>query len=390
VILIGGGSLTPMLPELISDILEVPRNRVGIQIRERLKGVAGEESVNGPESITPIGIGISSLEGQGLHYFSVTVNETQVPIFELQLATVSDALLAAGISPRLLFARPGAALTFEINGEIRIVKGSFGQPAQFFLNDEPTTLDQKLKKGDQIHFSPAIDGEVARIILEDILPRDQAKEILVNDQVLFFIPEVYRDGIKVQRDSEVLDGCKIEYRTNQTQKDLLRFLDLPQELDTRIRVRVNGKEEIYSFERHILVNGEKVHEGYIINDCDEVIIQEKKLRIEDLDLQPSPILFHVNGSELIYPIQKLKVTSRGQVLSAQEIVLEGMDLRVEGYERMPIMSDLLPYIEIPQEAPPGSKLVILINNKPGEFTTVLHPGDRIEIKWVNVKLRDSL
>jgi cell division protein FtsA len=119
VILIGGGSLTPLLPDCISDLMDIQKSRVGIQIRERLNIITGDDSVNGPEAITPIGIGISAIQGDGLHYFTVSVNNIQVPIFELQLATVSDALIAAGISPRLLMGRPGLALTFEVNEEMK-------------------------------------------------------------------------------------------------------------------------------------------------------------------------------------------------------------------------------------------------------------------------------
>ena len=102
IILIGGGSLTPMLSEMLAETLKIPQNRVGIQIRERLGEIFGEKKLKGPESITPIGIGIAALEGNGLQYYTVSVNSTTVSIFELQLTTVAEALLAAGIN-RVLF-----------------------------------------------------------------------------------------------------------------------------------------------------------------------------------------------------------------------------------------------------------------------------------------------
>lgn len=388
VILIGGGSLTPFLPECISDILGLPRNRVGIQIRERLKGISGEEAVKGPEAITPIGIGMSAIGEAGLHYFSVKVNTLQVPIFEMQLATVSDALLAAGISPRLLIGRPGAALTYEINGDINIVKGGFGKPAQFLLNGEDVGLDQELQPADEIQFTSAVDGEKARITFGEIIPTEPKKEIWVNGQKLVFEPEIYGNGVKVERASEVPDGCKISYGSNHSLMDLLRFLNIPSTTLMELRLKINGREQVFPAEREILVNEERVALDLTLNDGDEVLIRESELFVKDLKLRAEPLLFYVNGQEIIYPPQTLKITSRGKLLSGDECVKNGMELLVEGYEHMPLLSDLLPYIpytEISQEVPSGSRLSLRKNGRDAEFTTLLHPGDRIEVEWKRVE-----
>lgn len=385
VILIGGGSLTPLLPECISDSLGIQRNRVGIQIRERLKGITGEKSVKGPEAITPVGIGMSALEGAGLHYYSVKVNTLVVPIFELQLATVSDALLAAGISPRLLLGRPGAALTYEIDGEVKIIKGGFGKPAQFFLNGEDVSLDQELRPEDEIQFSPAIDGEKARMTFEELIPYEQAKEILVNRQRVVFEAEIECNGVKVERESEVLDGCKILYRPNHTLKDLLTFLKIPPSNVSGLKLKIDGKEKVYPAEREILVNHKKAALDLKLRSSDEVTIRETELCVKDLNLSAQPWSFYVNGREVIYPPQTLRITSRGKLLSGKEKVEEGMDLRVEGYEHMPMLSDLLPYTDISLEVPLSSKLSLRKNNQDAEFTTLLHPGDRIEIEWRRIQ-----
>lgn len=381
VILIGGGSLTPLLPELISEILEVPHNRVGIQIRERLNLVQGEKIVKGPEAITPIGIGISALEEQGLHYFSVGVNKVQVPIFEMQLATISDALIAAGVSPRLIIGRPGAALSYELNGEVKIAKGSFGRSANILLNGQPASLDQILYSEDQIDFSPALNGEDARLTLDKILPNLE-KKIIVNGQTINFSLDVFMNGIKVDHNSELVDGCKIGYNINFGLNDLLIMLKISTQ--KRLHVKINGKDEEYLLNYEILVNGQSVLENYILEDSDEVTITEEPLRVKDLGLKPTPLVFFVNGSELFFPPQKERILYRGHELSGNEIVGEDMELRVEGYAQMPILSDILPYIEITSETSAGSRLEILINNMQGEFTTVLHPGDRIEIHWVKL------
>ncbi len=386
VILIGGGSLTPHLPEALAEILNIPKNRVGIQVRERIQGVSGEKTLKGPDTITPIGIGISALEGEGLNYFAVEVNNTPVQIFELELATVSDALLAAGISPRLLVGRPGTALSFEVNGEMKIIKGTFGKSAQFYLNDREVKLDHPLEPGAKINFLPGEDGQDALLTFSQLLNDYSPKKILVNDQWVLFTPEIYCDGLKVKNEEKVPDGCKIIINPNETMGDLLRFIGEGDFEHTELKFKVNGNEQSTKNYKTIFINGEKADPQRIICDQDEVVIQVQGKKIQDLNLQPQPLAFVVNGKEINYPPQIKRVLHQGRVLSGQELLEDGMELTVEGYDSMPLLSELLPYVEVPQNVPSGARLSLKRNNQPAEFTTQLLPGDRIEIHWVKEEI----
>lgn len=384
IILIGGGSLTPHLSEALSDLLELPNNRVGIQVRERIQGVSGEKSLKGPEAITPIGIGISTLEEEGLHYFAVHVNHIPVQIFELQLATVSDALLAAGITPRLLVGRPGSALSVELDGKIEIIKGQFGKPAQFFLNGKEVKLDQELKPGDTIQFVPAEDGEDAWVTFKDLISSDPVKKVKVNGETIRFTSQIFCNGHLVERDAEVQDGSKIVTYPNQTLRDLLYFLNDQDYKLSEIRYKINGEEHTIPIQREIYINQQKAALDCNVRDGDEVVIQVKEMFIKDLQLSPRPIVFYVNGKEVQYPPQILRVLHRGRILTGQERVEDGMELVLEGYDTMPLLSEILPYVNIPQEVPSNAILSLKKNSQNAEFTTPLIPGDRIEIHWEKI------
>lgn len=384
VILIGGGSLTPLLRETLAGILELPLNRVGIQIRERLERVLGEQSVKGPDVITPIGIGISALQGQGLRYYEVCVNNIPVSIVELQKTTVADALLSAGISPKTLVGRPGDALTYEINGILKMVRGNFGQPAKYFVNGQRVSLDYVLAPNDQIDFEPGIPGEAAHIRVLDILPSFSEKTIFVNQKPMLFVPRFYVEGQRIEPGSEVVDGWKIQYDTNQTLGDLLKQLKHPVENPQILHYKVNGQEKEYRINREILINGKSVEESYIIQPQDEIEIKESQLRIADLSLKTDPMTFTINGEEIVYPVQEMKIYSRGQKLKLEDFLLDGMEIRTEGYERLPILSDILPYVTLSEPSGTGETLRIRVNGQPGEFTTVLRNGDRIDIGWSNL------
>ncbi|HHY25300.1 MAG TPA: ATPase [Desulfitobacterium dehalogenans] len=384
IILIGGGSLTPLLVEALSDLLELPRNRVGVQVRERIQGVSGEKSLKGPDAITPIGIGISTIEGEGLQYFSVFVNHIPVQIFELQLATVSDALLAAGITPRLLVGRPGSALTVELNGEIKVSKGQFSKPAQFFLNEQEVKLDHELKPGDRIQFLPAKDGENAKATFADLIPAVPEKKIKVNGEPLVFTAQIFCNGHPVTRNGDVPDGAKITVFKNQTLKDLLHFLNDKRYSLSEIRFKINGEDMIIPIQKEFCINQQKADLEQVIKDGDDVLILVKKIYIRDLQLKPTPMVFYVNGKEVQYPPQIFRVLSRGKILSELDKVVEGMELIVEGYDTMPLLSELLPYVTISQDVPSNARLSLKRNNQEAEFTTPLIPGDRIEVHWEKV------
>ncbi|WP_199242577.1 cell division protein FtsA [Desulfosporosinus fructosivorans] len=376
VILIGGGSLTPMLSEMLAETLGIPQNRVGIQVRERLSEIYGEKSIKGPESITPIGIGIAALEGSGLQYYTVRVNGARVSIFELQLATVAEALLAAGILPRSFFGKLGTALTFEWNHEMRVIKGTMGSAAQLLVNDKPSKLDQALKVGDDIVFVPGEPGEDAQVCFKDILPPAESKWIVWNGNQKEFSPQVFVNQELACETDEILDGYKITYLPNDNLENLCNQMgyDLQKK---EIEIYINGEKQIFKLTHELLVNGCGVDSSHIVRAGDSIEVRLRQITVGELKLEAKPITFSVNGMHLEYPPQEKIILFHGRPILEDQPLIDGMDLRVEGYKKMPILTDLLPYVKFPDELLPGASLKLSVNGIPAEFTTVLHPGDRI-------------
>jgi cell division protein FtsA len=381
VVLIGGGSLTYSLPDILTEEMGIPGNRVGIQVRERLSGVYGEKTLKGPEAITPIGIGISALEEQGLHYYSVSVNDILVPIFELQLATVAEALLAAGIQPRSFLGRPGAAITFELNGEVKVVKGSLGKPAQYLVNGQPARLEQTLSSGDSVRFTPGIPGEEASVCVGDVLNLQESKKIIWNGKEELFSPQLFINGKSASEEEKIPDGGKINYYANDTLVDFLAQKGYKLVNEEEIMIKINGQSRNIPVKRTFQVNGNIIEENCPLNEGDQVVFVENHTTVRDLELEAQPMIFQVNGKEVAYPPQIIRILWRGRELAMDEVIVDGMDLRVEGFNKKPVLSEILPYITIPQDVPSGLKLTLIVNGMKAEFTTVLHPGDRITVDW---------
>lgn len=377
VILIGGGSLTPMLSELLSETLGIPKNRVGIQVRERLGDICGEKSIKGPESITPIGIGIAALEGNGLQYYTVTVNSMRVSIFELELATVAEALLAAGILPRSFFGKPGAALTFEWNGEMRVIKGTMGSAAQLSVNGEPGKLDQALTAGDDIVFVAGESGHDAKVYFKDVLPSVEAKWIVLNGKREVYSQQVFVNDQLVQATDEIHDGYKVTYVPNDDLKNLCQQRGYNLQKKETLEIRINGQTHIIDLTHELFVNGRKVDDAHVIHDGDAIQVSTRQSTVGELRLEPKPITFSVNGIQVEYPAQETIISFHGRPVLEDQPLIGGMELKVEGYKKMPIFSDLLLYVKFPDEVEPGATLKLSVNGNPAEFTTVLHPGDRL-------------
>ncbi|HZK85838.1 MAG TPA: cell division FtsA domain-containing protein [Desulfosporosinus sp.] len=377
VILIGGGSLTPMLSNYLAETLGLPQNRVGIQVRERLGEIYGEKSIRGPESITPIGIGIAALEGNGLQYYTVTVNSTRVSIFELQLATVAEALLAAGILPRSFFGKPGAALTYEWNSEMRVIKGTMGSAAQLLINGKPCKLDQALKAGDDIVFVAGEQGVDAQVNFQDVLPAVAAKGIVWNGKREVYSPRFFENNRLASESDKILDGYKITYFLNDNLKNLCQQMGYNLDKKEEIEIRINGEIQTIDLTHELLVNGCGVASSHIIHEGDSIEAHTRQITVRELSLEPKPITFTVNGVRVEYPPQDKIISHHGRPILEDQPLMDKMELRVEGYRKMPILSDLLPYVKFPEEVLPGASLKISVNGTPAEFTTVLHPGDRM-------------
>ena len=57
VMLVGGGALTPMIPELVAEALDIPAGRVAVRQPEEVDGIADlPPELHAPDAVTPLGI----------------------------------------------------------------------------------------------------------------------------------------------------------------------------------------------------------------------------------------------------------------------------------------------------------------------------------------------
>lgn len=394
VILIGGGSLTPLLPELLAEKLNLPKQRVAVQKASSVKDVINlQPEFQGPEIVTPLGIALTAIKNSNLGFIPVKVNGHDTNLLNLGENTVLNALLTAGIPAGHLYGKPGKGITVEVNGKVKTFPGTLGLKAKVTVNNKEAGLDTLLKPRDKIVYTPAQDGEPGKGRVKDLLP--PVSWVKVNGQKKEIPLEVTIDGnICNNPDTELHDGNKIFIRECRQVGELLEYWNLV-DLTTVVNFEliINGtKQKVNYHPFEITLNGnsvtlfDKLQPGDEIsllikenNPCTVSIILEKYLKLDNnLDIK---VL--VNEKPVILSKTDLEIFINGQTGKPDDLVREKDILEVNyRNNKEPILIDIFPKIDFSTTPPPGfSTLEITLNGHPAEYTNPLKEGDNIKLVW---------
>lgn len=168
VFLVGGGSKLKGLPELVAKGLGISPNLVVTGRRELMRGIEAPKTIDiGTEHATPLGIAITASEGIKYDFTTITLNGRKVRTLDTNRLTVFELTALGGITPDKLMGRSGSALSFTIDGQRTILRGTPMTPAEITVNGKPAALNTSVRKGDEVTIIPAKDGESAAALLSD-------------------------------------------------------------------------------------------------------------------------------------------------------------------------------------------------------------------------------
>lgn len=185
VFLVGGGSRLKGLPELVAQGLGLDPVRVAIGSREIIRGITAPKSIEiGTEHATPLGIAITASEGIRYDFTTITLNGRKIRALDTHRLTVFELCNLAGINPDQLMARSGSSLSFTVNGEKILLRGTASVPAEISLNGKECSLNSPVRKGDDVNVTPAKPGEDAAALLSDYFDLNgmYTAEITLNDR----------------------------------------------------------------------------------------------------------------------------------------------------------------------------------------------------------------
>ncbi|QGM29519.1 cell division protein [Bacillus sp. N3536] len=389
VMLVGGGSLTPTITTSLEQALNLPANRVAVRGIDAIQDLTKEEHIPiTPELVTPIGIAIAAKKSP-IQYMSVKVNGQVVRLFELKEMTVGDALLAANISTRKLYGKPGAALSIQLNNQTLHIPGEHGQAALIMVNGMDANTKTIIKNKDTIELLEGKDGNPGVATVRDLL--DEASVQTVTFQGVMYIvePKIYINGASSTIDTPLKERDKVTVETVQTVEQFLHIINKESYIEklNPYTVTINDKNHYMPvLSPNLLINGMKGKLQSSIQDNDVIVINtleyptlEKLAEILNKKLSIRTVVTF--QSEKVELFKELAVVSMG------ELTLQGSDaipnnakiVWEEANDSSWIFQDVFRFTEwtLPENA---TSFQILRNGQPSRFDEEIFGGDQLEIR----------
>lgn len=337
---IGGGAQIPGFTKHLATALSLPLERVVIKSAEMLDMVDYVcTPLNGPEFVTPIGIGITAFEERDQDFIQVNVNETAIRLFNSKPLMVSDALILTGFSARSLISERGESFNVTVNGEVTEIKGEYGEPAHIYINSIPAHLDSKINHKDQITVIPAEKGKARKLHLKDLVRMNATAKL--NNQEIRLVEFVSVNGVNRTGDYIVIADDVVETKGIRTAMDLAKAVDLDM-MDYAI---YEGKEKL-DWHAPIKTGGHYRYEKNVSPILSEVDVFHQPIK--------GSLKLVVNGSEVTLPVTKNEM----------------------------VFVDVFDHIAFDISKPQGI-LILKLNGERARYTDTLSEGDVIDIYWNN-------
>lgn len=385
VLLVGGGSLTPLLPEILAQTLDIPSTRVAVRRPDSIEGLTNiPKSLSMPDAVTPLGI-LKLAGANTLNFVQVRLNDRALRLFNLGRLTVADALLAAGIDVRSLHGRPGLGITVTINGEKKFLPGTHGQPGALQNNDLPTKLNDPIHEGDHITVVKGIDGMAPRPALKDVVAIPEPMIIIVNGKNTVLLPMITVNGSQATDDHILADRDQVICRPPGTLGELLTVLALKEEPLTYMYT-VNGSERPFKVWPQYLLNGRKADMSSAITHNDSISYSPAaQPRIRDVvgykDDPSDYIRITFNGKTCLVPSRRFTLSVNGQPAAMADLAAKGAVIEYNVYSQsQPTVSEALLAAQFnPKTLPAGSRIGVVLNGQMAEYTSLVKNGDALEI-----------
>lgn len=390
VMLVGGGSLTPHLAELVAEVLGMPANRVAVRRPDKVDGIMSLPSeLHSPDAVTPLGIlKIASLNT--LHFLSVYVNDKDYSLFNFRELTVADALLNAGINMRKFNGHPGLGLMVNIGTEKKFFPGTMGTLAKITVDGEDADLDTVIHDGSHINIIAGKDGTTPSVKLGDLVNAGQEYTIYVNGREKHIRQTATINGKEATADTLLADGDIIEGRSFKSLGEALLAAGYPP-TGHKIHYKLNGSPATYTCTPEILLNDAPanismpIHEGdhieYIADDAPKL---SDVLNLSDND---TSIVIYYEGNEFFIPSANIELMLNGHKASLGTLIDDDCEIIYDKSERQSttVSEALLAVGFKPPAASARLTFNILVNGQTADFTTLMKNGDTLAVELISLE-----
>ena len=350
VFMVGGGSRTPCLLEQVAHALSIDEKRIAIGGSNYMKRqVLVDAQYLSAEYATPIGIAVTAMGNSRGESLTVSLNGARLQLMGNSM-TVMEALRRGGYQYGQIMGRSGKSVMFEYNGERRMVRGGLHILAEIQVNGTLAGLSTALQPGDEIVFTPAVDGKDAAVLLRDVSPDWRPFEVELFGEMVPAGTVGRINGLSADGDTPIKPMDKVEVKEIGTVGALLEQAGL---LQSEGKVLVNGVP--CTGPEHPLKAG----------DC--------------ITLRPSAVAPQTVGKASAAEAAPPGNAPQPSVL---KILFNGRD-----YSLPPLKNGetyqffhLLNYVDI-DPADTHGEIVLTRNGEPASYLDPIRSGDRIEIYW---------
>ncbi|TDT70606.1 cell division protein FtsA [Hypnocyclicus thermotrophus] len=387
IILIGGGSLIPKLREKIAEKVSLVAGRVAVRGTEAIKSLVNSENMlSTAEYVTPIGIANMAFQGKEFNILTISINKVSHRVFSFtKHMSLMEVLLSIGYDTKLLYSKPGNAITVTINGKLEIFKGEMGKRAVIKVNNKFASLDKEIKDGDTIEIKPIRDGRDAVVSIKDLKKKYDKIKFKLNDKTKEIDIKILKDGKSLDDKYLIQDRDELEILNKIMVKDVIS-----ESLEKTIKIILNGKElEMIIPGLKIYKDEEEITPNYIIQNGDNIRIEKNELgnmKIKDiLEETDNKFKVIVNEKEIIFDELKKSIILNGKVVSSDREIKDGDKIDFDiPEENLPLVSDVFKYYDpktLLNDHESGKLLKIIVNSKEAEFTTKIKNGDVINFYY---------
>jgi len=385
ILLVGGGALTPLLPEILAQIMDMPKDRVAVRrpdAIEDLEDITAEFCT--PDAVTPLGI-LKIAGAETLNFLNVVLNEQPLRLFNLGGLTVGDALLAAGIDARSLAGRPGLGLTLNINGDRLFIPGSYGQAGQLTVNGKSANFSDPVGEGDVIVVEKGMDGTSPSPCLAELVELPEPLPLELEGKAYRLAPLITINDKPASPKDKLNDRDQIQWSPVERVDQAFRAAKLT--LDPkRFRYSVNQTERVHSVWPTFTVNGQPAQASSAVHAGDKIRVIEPSiptvsevLGFCNQDVDPIEVLF--NGVHCPVPTRRFSLTLNGAPAELADPAPNGGVIEFNlSAETQPTLADVLLAAEFnPADIPAAGGVTVVLNGKVAEYTAYVKNGDKIDI-----------
>jgi cell division protein FtsA len=384
VLLVGGGSLTPLLPKAVAHALELDEMRVAIRRPESIEDIPIiPDELKAPDFVTPLGI-LKLSTSRHLNFISITLNNTPLKVFNLGHLSVADALLAGGINVRELKGHPGLGLTLTLNGTTTFVPGKHGEMGSITINGKQASYEAEIHDQDELIVKKGIDGQSPTPKVQDLITLPKPWTVTINNKPYSIHPLITVNGKHALPETPLVDRDEIVCHKAQTLDEVLQLTNYD-DGQKEYSYTINGSLRSYLVEAKYQINHRRVERTATVAPLDEIEIEypvvPKLYQVLGLTTDCSEYMtVTFNNKPCQVPVQSWHIAVNGETKRPEDEAPDGSLIHCTTTQIQPMLSHVMLAANFTPLATSGaSKIEVLLNGVAAEYTSLVKSGDQIAV-----------